>query len=193
MTLNWVDQFVPSLTEDENNRLLDDLGELLGIDFEQFRRAVASGDKDRINFQFQRIWKEYTRLMGIMSPTKQTGETLSSLVLIGGLLDSYNVGLKNIKVTTEYQKRYERIKSLQERTTLAETSIKINDYFFWSDGMYCLLLSIKPITSLYYLSNLLPAKAKATGVVLRPIIESHMTTLITAVRESIHKSKEDKK
>lgn len=189
MTLDYIDSYEPNLSPEEYNSLLEELGELLDVKFERLKIAITTRSKTLIK-EFQRMCDNYTRLL---DPSKKVSESLRDLLLMGDVLNEYGVGLANITNTPQYKRLNERVKELQKIAPSAETSIRINDYFNWSKGLYCLVLSTKPITNQPDINRLLPVRARALSGVFRPLVEGNTATLITAVRESIEKPKRSRK
>jgi hypothetical protein len=188
IALDFIDDYIPESEKPEE--LIDDLTSVLRLDSYQLKLAMKSKNKKRIEQELDRIVVQYERLL---NPNKKTQETLTNLLLVASTLDDYHAGIGNIENSPKYQKLYSRIKTLQKRAPTVEISIKINDYFNWSRGLYCVILSIKPLTSQHEVNELVPARAKATAKMFRPLVESNTATLISAVRESIYKSKESRK
>jgi hypothetical protein len=182
----YVGNFTPEITDEESYNLSSDLGDLFHFNVTGITSAIKAKDKRRIAFQMEQFSKKIPTLI---DPEKRTNESLKTLMLMAGLMNDHHVGLNEIKNTPNYQIIYDKIKALQQIVPNAETNIKINNYFNWSDGLYSLLLSIRFISDKPEMLELMPAEGKATKNFLQPLIEGNTATLISAVRESIEKNK----
>lgn len=116
-------------------------------------------------------------------------ETLLELQRFGGILDDYGLGLDNIKQTKQYRKLDKKVKELMGRVYSAETSSKVNDFYNWSEGLYCALLSLKPFSDTPEIKEYVPIRDRQTAKLFKPLAERFLATLISSVRESIIKSK----
>ncbi len=116
--------------------------------------------------------------------------TLENLLLMGEVLNDYKVGLSNFTATVPYQRLYRRVRILQEQLPNLESSNKVNDFFSWSEGFYCLLISTKPLMGESELMQVIPTKVKAQSKLMHRWVENNTANLITAVRESMTKAKE---
>jgi hypothetical protein len=188
MTWDFIDEFEFNLSQDAWSEMLKDYGVLLGMDFHRFTTAVISQDKNIVDEEFDRINKVYSRKL---NPQKKLSESLADLRDMGGLLNSYNCGLESITETLPYQKLKSKIKSLQRKSPSMKISTKVNDYFYWSEGLYSILLSIKPLTE--FPKSKMPTKVSAKKSQIRPIIEGQINNLISGVRESIIEYKDRNK
>lgn len=175
LALDYIEDFEFTLTPEDWNSLYGEYGSLLKIDFGLLKNALLKKDKEVLEREFQRITKAYDRHL---NPSKKLEQSLTDLLDMGSILDCYNV---------------RNIRSLQRKAPSANISNKVNEYYSWSEGFYCLLLSMKPLTEQPILRELMPIKVKAKKSQVRPLIERQTSTLISAVRESIEDYKQKRK
>jgi hypothetical protein len=189
LTLDYIENYRAVPTPET---LLNDLAKIFNVDIGELKAAAFSGNKKRAETEFERFTNNFSKYAN----AKKFQENIMTLRLAGGLMNEYHVGLASITNTQEYQHIYQRVRILRRRAPSAAISAKINEYFNESEGLYSLLLSVQPFASLGSLKEMIPARIRAQQDVTLPIIEGHLDTLISSVRESIddykHKNKEYK-
>jgi hypothetical protein len=183
LTLDYIDKYVPN---DDSEETSIGLAKLTGIETGQFRAAVALKNKNKIDDEADRIFKQYEK----SNRFKKVSENLQNLLYISAYLNANKVGLKQVTDTREYRRLYKRIKNLQRMVPSSETNMKINEYWQWSEGLYSMLLTFKPSILMPGLQELLPSKVVAGSAMMQTIFEEQTSVLISAVRESIIKYKE---
>ena len=189
MTLDYIDNFNTSLSQEDWANMLAEYGVLIGMDFSRFKDSLLSGNKSVIDQESDRFSKAYNKKL---NPQSKTEDSLASLRDMGGLLNSYHVGLENLTKTPQYHKLFTRIQSLQRTQVALNISVNVLEFFLRSEGLYCLLLSIKPIMEQSHI-NVMPTKLNAKKSQIRPVIEGQISVLISSVRESIVKYKDRNK
>jgi hypothetical protein len=178
VVLDYIENYtMPNISE----RLLDDLANLNNINIGELKAAARSGDRKQAENAFFRFGQRYEKYRD----HKKFQEQIMNMRLAGALMNEEHVGLVGIIDTREYQRIYQRVRDLRKRLPSQAVSGKINDYFYQSEALYSMLLSIKPFENLGNLRELVPARMRASREITFPIIEGHMNTLISAVRESI--------
>lgn len=183
LTLDYIDGYI---IKNAPEALLNDLAKMMNMDIGNLKTAACSGNKKQAEQAFAQFVEKSSRY----SNPKKFQENIMTLRLMGGLMNEYDSGLARVTNTAEYQRVYRRIQQLRKRLPSAVISAKINEYFHQSDGLYSVLLSIKPFESLGTLKEMIPARIRAHSDVMRPIIEGHINTLISGVRESINDYKQ---
>ena len=186
LTLEYIDDFTPkSISLD----IIRGLAKLIGAEahVDGLIMAVEKGNKQKVEQELEEISKQYDRFV---SPKKRTEDTLQNLLFISGFLNANNVGLECVTDHEKYHQLYTRVRYLQKMLPSAETNIKINEYWRWSEGLYSILLSIKPIVHMPKFDEMVPPKFTAGRQLMRPTIEGLTAIYISAVRESIQKYKE---
>jgi hypothetical protein len=185
---NYVEQFDPNNVSDEDAAsLARDLGELMHLAIYPLGNAYRNKNRNAIASQTER----YSKTIGKLDVDNSSSERLKLLMQISALMDEHNSGLKIIKATPQYRKLFEEIKLLERIQPNPYVSIKIDDYFRWSDGYYSQLIGMKFITSKPEMFQLSPAEYRATVAYSKPVIEDYMDVLIAAVAESQQKGKVD--
>lgn len=178
LVLDYIDNYAMLNTSE---RLLDDLAHLNGINISELKAAAHSGDRRQAEDALSRFGQRYEKYRD----HKKFQEQIMNMRLAGALMNEEHVGLAGITETREYQRIYQRVRDLRKRLPSQSVSGKINDYFYQSEALYSMLLSIKPFESLGNLRQLVPARMRASREIIFPIVEGHVNTLISAVRESI--------
>jgi hypothetical protein len=187
MTLDYIDNVAHSLETPE--ALVDDLAKLFGWDIAPLKSAAKFNDKQLAEAEFRKFAQRYETLLN----RKKVTDSLANLRLMGALMDDYKVGLSRITTTKDYERLFQRVKTLQRRLSSVDTSKKVNEYFYVSEGLYSVLLSSQPFMNLGSLKTLIPTRLRAYRSIMRPLIEGHTATLISAVRESIEQHKTKRK
>ena len=115
-------------------------------------------------------------------------KSLNELLMLGGLLNSHNLGLNRVKNGIEYQALNKKLGQLQKRADSA-TNNAINNYLLWSDGLYSLLLFINYKNMPDYFKIRLPAKVKAALPLFLSTIGMVIEQRIAEVRDAIKRNK----
>ena len=189
LTSNFIDDFTINLSTKQWTDICRDYGSILGLNIENLITVASrkTSSKDELSREFESFNRAYNRKL---DPQNKTQETLVNLGDMGGLLDTYNVGLSQLKETNQYKKLDEKIKILQRKAPSAYISVKVNEYYSMSEKFYVMLLGIKPIYDHPELIGRLPAKINAKKGQIQPMVEGQIANLIAGVRESILKYKE---
>jgi len=184
LTMEYIDEFSPEeISEDAS----DSLARILGINISRLRVAVENGDEKQIDEEYQKVWKQYDRFL---SPKNRIQDALQDLLYMSAFLDTQNMGLKRVTNTQKYHRLRNRVKSLQKMVPSANINLKVNEYWRWSEGLYCIALTTKPIMLVPNLKKKMPPKLIASAATVRPTIEQATSILISQVRESIINYKE---
>jgi hypothetical protein len=189
LILEYIDRSEINLGIEEWIALLKDLSQLGGFKIDSLLKVFPTKDENLIIREAENSFKNYANKM---IPQKKTDETLIMLLDMGGILDSYNIGLQNITSKPKLKNLDKSIESLQRKVPAVKISHAVNDYYVWSEGLYITLLSSKSLYGLSLFKKSIPLKIKAKQSQIRPTIERQMTNLIAAVRESIVTTKEKK-
>lgn len=184
LTLDLIDEYeFPK----ENEDVTDDLAKVIGTgDINQLKSAVREKRKSAVESELTRMNNHYNSLVN----SKKPQEALQNLLLTSGFLNSHDIGLKRVTNTPRYNRLYKTIKTLQKRVPSANINMKINEYWKWSEGLYSLILTTKPLMNIPGLKELMPPKYLASSSMMRPQIQDFTTVLISGVRESIESYKE---
>jgi hypothetical protein len=184
LTLDLIEDYkLPNETED----ITDDLAKVIGLgDINQLKTAVKDKRKRGVELELTSITNHYSSLVN----SKKPQDVLQNLLLSSSFLNSHNIGLERVTDTPRYHRLYHKIKTLQRRVPSANINMKINEYWRWSEGLYSLILSAKPIMNISGLKELMPPKYLATSTMMQPQILDFTTVLISGVRESIESYKE---
>jgi hypothetical protein len=181
--MTWIDDSKRSISVDDWQSLMRDYGTILGFDFRPFTAAMLGQDQKRMDEQLEKVLKAYNKKF-IPEQTDKLTPSIITLRDMAGVLDKYDMGLKALKDTSQYQLLHSRIRVLQRQLPSALISARINEFFIHSDGYYCLLIAtqglLNPPTDLK-----MPTKILARREQIRPLIEGQIATLITAIREGI--------
>ncbi|PVV84018.1 hypothetical protein [Dehalogenimonas alkenigignens] len=188
MVAEYVDKTDINLSEDETNTLFKEQCELFKMDYGKFIAAMKSKDKARVKKAFTDMGESRARLLEV-DPKKSTKDTLHKIMHFGALLDNHDVGLERLKQTPQYKKLYNRIQKLIHLSPSALINMRTNDYFNWSEGLYCSILSNKQITNNPEFTDCLPVEALTSARMMRQLVERTNATLITSVREAIRDSR----
>lgn len=185
---NYIDDFELELSVDEWQGIYRDYSVILGIPLDNLIAILSKEhNRDILDREFESINRAYLKNL---NPESKMAESLTYLGDMGGILDSYGVGLKALRDSAQYKKLYNKIKTLQRKAPSAYISAKINEYFTVSERLYILLLGIKPLYDRPELRDKLPVKVNAKKNQVRPIVEGQISNLIAGVREAILKHKE---
>lgn len=184
LTMQYIDEFSPEeVTEDVS----DSLARIIGINISRFREAVESGDEKKIDEEYQKVVRQYERFL---NPQNRMQDALQDLLHMSAFLNINNVGLERITNTKKYHRLHNRVKSLQKMVPSADINLKVNDYWRWAEGLYCIALITKPVMLLPNLKKRMPPKLIASAATVYPTIEQSTSILISKVRESIMDYKE---
>jgi len=167
----------------------------LRLNVRQLRIAVDQNDEKQIEQEYEKVLKQYDKFL---NPKKKGEDVQQDLLLVSAYLNARNIGLKQITDTQRYHRLRNRVKALQKMVPSAAINMKINDYWRWTEGLYCILLTTKPVVLAPTIGKKIPPKMIASAGTVRPRIEEATALLISAVHESIetykerHKEKADK-
>jgi len=163
-----------------------DLGELWHIDVNNLYRMLQQKDKIRIQKYSISASNQFSKMI---DPKDRSNSTLKQLLASSGIMNYHGVGLDRIRETENYRVLFTKIKNLQRLVPSAETNIKVNEYWNWSDALYSVLLSYRLIMDKPEILDLLPAGEKASTKYIGRQIESSTATIISSVRESLDKAR----
>jgi hypothetical protein len=185
LTLDYIDEFVPAVVPQD---ISNELAELLDLDVHRLSQAVDKGDAIQVGEEYQKLLKQYERLL---SPHRRTQDILQNLLLASALLNDNGVGLQQVTDKQRYHRLHNRAKALQKMLPRAAINMKVNEFWRWSEALYCVILTTKPIVLMPALAKkMVPPKARAASVIMRPAVEQITSALISGVRESIETYKE---
>ncbi len=184
---DYVVIFDPSKTEIADMQgLVDDLSDLMHIATYPLFSALRKQDKRALAEQTAR----YNRSLGTpVDPSKNSGDTLKTLMQISSLMNAHNVGLNVVKQTLQYQELFKKVSLLERIQPDPQVSIKIDSYLRWSDGLYSQLIGMRFITSKPETFALLPAEYRAVASYSQPVMEDYVDVLIANVAEALHTGK----
>ena len=125
--LDYIEDYNIQLSVEEWSSLFKEIGKLLNINLGQFQAAILRQDMELVEREFSRISKAYDRHAGIGKSIKNMEQSLNDILDMGSMMDSYDIGLENIKKTKEYHKLSNKIKNLQRKAPSVNISNKVND------------------------------------------------------------------
>lgn len=185
---DYVNNLKPeTLNMDDLTLCTKDLGELWHINVNGMIEAFNQKDRIRISKFSSSASNQFTKMI---DPKDRSNSALKNLLAASGIMDYHGVGLDVIKKTEKYQKLFAKVKRLQLIVPSAETSIKINEYLKWADGLYSILLGYRLIMDKPEVLDLLPAGERASTSYVGREIEGSTANIISAVRESLDKTKQ---
>jgi LPXTG-motif cell wall-anchored protein len=184
LTLEYIDEFSPIVGSAEDS---DGIARILGLNVRQLRIAVDQNDEKQIEQEYEKVLRQYDKFL---NPKKRMEETQQDLLLVSAYLNARNIGLQQITDTQKYHRLRNRVKALQKMVPSAAMNMKINEYWRWSEGLYCILLTTKPMLLAPAIGKKVPPKVIASATMIRPRIEEATTLFSSAVHESIETYKE---
>jgi hypothetical protein len=184
LTLEYIDEFSPVVESQDDS---DGIARILGLNVRQLRIAVDQNDEKQIEQEYEKILKQYEKFL---NPKKKGEDMQQDLLLVSAYLSARSIGLKQITDTQKYHRLRNRVKALQKMVPSAAINMKINDYWRWTEGLYCILLTTKPVVLAPGIGKNIPPKMIASAGTVRPRIEEATALLISAVHESIEMYKE---
>lgn len=185
LTMHYIDNIDIKMSKEDWISMLNQYGSLVGMDFHRLITASTNNDSTTRDAEMERFQKHYDRKMN-PDPKNKFANSINDLRDIGELLNNYNIGLKALKETKEYERTITDIKILQRQLPSMLISVKVNEYLYQSDGYYSMLLSTKPLLEMRFDSNSqMLVKASVKKGQMRPMVEGQISNLIASIRESI--------
>lgn len=182
LVLDYIDAYViPNTSED----LVNDLAKLMRLDITELKAAATSGNKNRAEQEFAKFVDKHNQRFN----SKNYLDNITNLCLAGAIMNEYKVGLIAITTTREYQNLYQKVRNLRRQLPSVVISRKINEYLSQSEGLYNMLLSVRPFEGMGSLKEVIPVKLRAYNNIVRPVVEGQTAMLISAVQESIDEYK----
>ncbi len=183
--MHYIDNMEFKMGVDEWKEMLGEYSALIGMDFHRLITASTNHDMATTDEELARLQKHYDCKLN-PDPKNKLATSINDLRDIGELLNKYDIGLKHLKETKEYERVISDIKYLQRQLPSMAISAKVNEYLYQSEGYYSMLLSTKPLLEMRFdsKSQMLTKVTVKKGQV-RPIVEGQIANLITSIRESI--------
>ncbi len=185
ITMHYIENRDITMSKENWTAMLGEYSSLIGMDFHRLITASTNNDMDMLDKELTRFQNQYDRKLN-PDPKNKIASSINDLRDVGELLNKYNIGLKPLKETKEYQRIVSEIKYLQQQSPSMAISIRVNEFLYQSEGYYSMLLSTKPLLEMRFdnKSQMLTKVTVKKGQV-KPIVEGQITNLIASIRESI--------
>lgn len=189
LTLQYIEAFDPPSKPEQ---VSDNLAKMLGLNTTQLKAAMRRQDQEGIELEYEKVMRQYQHKFA--NPSNKAPETIQNLLYMSAFLNDNEMGLKQVTATAEYQRLQDRVRMLQRMVPSPNINMKINDYWRWSEGLYCVVLTTRPFLFLPGIDkSRIPPKVRAANALMRPTVEQQTALLISTVRESIEQYKERNK